>query len=74
MLAHFVAIGQHHNAFVRGAKLQLVFGANHAFRDLTANLAFLDGDMFVANPKFGVDGGYEHLLACRHVGCAAHDV
>ena len=73
-LAHFVVVGQYHDALVRGAELQLVFGANHAFAHLAAYLALLDGDMFVANPKFGVDGGHKHLLAGSHVGRAANDV
>ena len=59
---------------MRGAELQFVLGANHAFRDLATDLAFLDGDVFVANPQLGADGGHEHLLSCRHVGRAAHDV
>ena len=54
--------------------MQFVLGADHAFRDLATDLAFLDGDVFVAKPKLSADGGHEHLLACRHVGRAAHDV
>ena len=73
-LAHFIVVGQHHDAVVRGAELQLVLGANHAFRNLATDLALLDGDMFITNPELGVDGSHKHLLTSSHVRCAAYDV
>ena len=73
-LTHFIVVGQHHDAVVRLAQLQLVLGAYHALRHLTADLAFLDGDVLLADPQLSANGSYEHLLSSCHVGRTANDM
>ena len=71
--AHFHAVGQHNNAGVRCSDANLVFGANHTERFLSANLRFLDYELFVAVVKHCANGCYNHFLPSGHVGRAAYN-
>ena len=71
--AHFHARGQHNNAVVRCAHANLVFGANHTERLLSANLRFLDYKLFVTVVKHCANGGYNHFLSCGNIRRAAYN-
>ncbi len=65
-----------HDALVRGADAQFVFGAEHAQRFDSANLAALDLELLVAavRVEHGTHRGAQHLEAGAAVGCSAHDL
>ena len=73
--SHGGVVGQHHDAGVVGAQLQLVGSAEHTLADGTAQLAFLDLVVLgIRGVDLGANLGAHHLLSGGHVGGAADDV
>ena len=73
--SHGGVVGQHHDAGVVGAELQLVGSAEHTLADGTAQLAFLDLVIFgVRGVYLGANLGAHHLLSGGHIGGAADDI
>jgi len=65
--------GKDHNAVAVAAQAGFHFGTDHPLGDFSPDFGFFDGEGFSTRVEGGAHGGYDHLLAGRHVGGPADD-
>ena len=73
-LPHRGVVGQNDDAIMARTHAYLILGTNHAQRLHAAKLRLLDGELFVAIIQNTAQIGYDDLLTCSHIGCAAHNL